>query len=570
MYLRRKSNKTIFLIAFLSGWVVFSNPVGAQTAPDNRVFLQRHVTYLSSDKLEGRLTGSPGEQLAGEYIASLFKDWGIEPKGEQDTYFQSFTFTAGREYVGTNKLTINKINFKPDVDYYALPESGNGTVKGILTDVGFGIDAPDLPYSDFAGKNKLSGKIFLINLSSPDGIHPHSKYNQYTAIGKKIATAVEKGALAIVFYNIDANLSDPEIKIVPKTIAANIPVLFIKSAAYNKVKDNLTKNTKVDIAINTRKTEKTGRNVIGFINNNAPNTVIIGAHYDHLGYGESGGSLHAGMPDIHNGADDNASGVAVLLQLANNLHNNPDAKACNYLFIAFSGEELGLYGSNYYVQHPTVPLAQVNYMLNYDMVGRLDTTTRTLTINGVGTSPQWSVLNTITTGNLHIKTTESGVGPSDHTSFYWQKIPAIHFFTGIHADYHKPADDAEKVNTEGVEAILDYSMSLITTLNKQNEKLQFTPTKTEESQKAPKYKITLGIMPDYAYEGTGIRLTGVIDGRPAQNAGLQAGDVIIKIGNKPIINMHSYMEALSLLKAGDATTIKILRNETESDINITF
>ncbi|HRI29798.1 MAG TPA: M28 family peptidase, partial [Chitinophagales bacterium] len=369
---------------------------------------------------------------------------------------------------------------------------------------------------------------------------------------------------------IDANLSDPEIKIVPKTIAANIPVLFIKSAAYNKVKDNLTKNTKVDIAINTRKTEKTGRNVIGFINNNAPNTVIIGAHYDHLGYGESGGSLHAGMPDIHNGADDNASGVAVLLQLANNLHNNPDAKACNYLFIAFSGEELGLYGSNYYVQHPTVPLAQVNYMLNYDMVGRLDTTTRTLTINGVGTSPQWSVLNTITTGNLHIKTTESGVGPSDHTSFYWQKIPAIHFFTGIHADYHKPADDAEKVNTEGVEAILDYSMSLITTLNKQNEKLQFTPTKTEESQKAPKYKITLGIMPDYAYEGTGIRLTGVIDGRPAQNAGLQAGDVIIKIGNKPIINMHSYMEALSLLKAGDATTIKILRNETESDINITF
>lgn len=570
MYLRRKSNKTIFLIAFLSGWVVFSNPGWAQTAPDNRVFLQRHVTYLSSDKLEGRLTGSPGEQLAGEYIASLFKDWGIEPKGEQDTYFQSFTFTAGREYVGTNKLTINKINFKTDVDYYALPESGNGTVKGILTDVGFGIDAPDLPYSDFAGKNKLSGKIFLINLSSPDGIHPHSKYNQYTTIGKKIATAVEKGALAIVFYNTDANLPDPEIKIVPKTIAANIPVLFIKSAAYNKVKDSLTKNTKIEIAVNTRKTEKTGRNVIGFINNNAPNTVIIGAHYDHLGYGESGGSLHAGMPDIHNGADDNASGVAVLLQLANNLHNNPDAKACNYLFIAFSGEELGLYGSNYYVQHPTVPLSQVNYMLNYDMVGRLDTTSRTLTINGVGTSPQWSVLNTITTGNLHIKTTESGVGPSDHTSFYWQKIPAIHFFTGIHADYHKPTDDAEKVNTEGVEAILDYSMSLITTLNKQNEKLQFTPTKTEESQKAPKYKITLGIMPDYAYEGTGIRLTGVIDGRPAQNAGLQAGDVIIKIGNTPITNMHSYMEALSLLKAGDATTIKILRNETESDINITF
>lgn len=549
---------------------MFSNPGWAQTAPDNRVFLQRHVTYLSSDKLEGRLTGSPGEQLAGEYIASLFKDWGIEPKGEQDTYFQSFTFTAGREYVGTNKLTINKINFKTDVDYYALPESGNGTVKGILTDVGFGIDAPDLPYSDFAGKNKLSGKIFLINLSSPDGIHPHSKYNQYTTIGKKIATAVEKGALAIVFYNTDANLPDPEIKIVPKTIAANIPVLFIKSAAYNKVKDSLTKNTKIEIAVNTRKTEKTGRNVIGFINNNAPNTVIIGAHYDHLGYGESGGSLHAGMPDIHNGADDNASGVAVLLQLANNLHNNPDAKACNYLFIAFSGEELGLYGSNYYVQHPTVPLSQVNYMLNYDMVGRLDTTSRTLTINGVGTSPQWSVLNTITTGNLHIKTTESGVGPSDHTSFYWQKIPAIHFFTGIHADYHKPTDDAEKVNTEGVEAILDYSMSLITTLNKQNEKLQFTPTKTEESQKAPKYKITLGIMPDYAYEGTGIRLTGVIDGRPAQNAGLQAGDVIIKIGNTPITNMHSYMEALSLLKAGDATTIKILRNETESDINITF
>jgi len=302
-----------------------------------------------------------------------------------------------------------------------------------------------------------------------------------------------------------------------------------------------------------------GHNVVGYIDNRAKTTIVIGAHYDHLGKGEFG-SRHTGEAAIHNGADDNASGVAALLYIAERLKSSK-AKKNNYLFIAFSAEELGLIGSKAYVAAPTFDLATANYMLNMDMVGRLNAES-TLAINGAGTSPIWKeTLSKITAGNLKITTTDSGVGPSDHTSFYLKDIPALHFFSGQHTDYHKPEDDAELINFEGIKRISDYMVALVESLDKSG-KLAFTKTKDEqEGKQAARFKVSLGVMPDYVYTGEGLRVDDVISGRTAEKAGLQRGDIIIEIGDTKVTDIYSYMEGLAKFKAGDKTTVVAKRGE---------
>jgi hypothetical protein len=311
--------------------------------------------------------------------------------------------------------------------------------------------------------------------------------------------------------------------------------------------------------------EVTGRNVIGYIDNHQPATIVIGAHYDHLGYGGAG-SLYKGERQIHNGADDNASGVASLLLLAKNLQDRNNLN--NYLFIAFSGEEKGLFGSNYFIKNPTIDLSQVNYMINMDMVGRLDEE-NALAINGAGTSPEWiPVIESIGMDSIKIITKESGVGPSDHTSFYLKDIPVLHFFTGTHEDYHKPTDDADKINYAGIYAVTAFIDSLITQLD-DNQKLAFSKTK-DESADAPRFKVTLGVMPDYMFDGNGMRIDGVSEDRPAQKAGLKTGDIVIKMGDIDVTDMMSYMTALSKFETGDTTTVVIKRGTEEFSYSVKF
>ncbi|MCB0593081.1 MAG: M28 family peptidase, partial [Phaeodactylibacter sp.] len=230
----------------------------------------------------------------------------------------------------------------------------------------------------------------------------------------------------------------------------------------------------------------------------------IGAHYDHLGHGIMG-SLYAGDPAIHNGADDNASGVAALLRIAEELKKGR-AKNNNYLFMGFSGEEMGLFGSKYFANNPTINLGKVNYMLNMDMVGRLNEE-KVLAVNGAGTSPAWKeAIENLSIGGIQAKTTDSGIGPSDHTSFYLKDLPVLHFFTGQHTDYHKPSDDAELVNYKGLMLVTDYILALIDELDGAG-KLAFTKTKDEdEGKRAAAFKVTLGVMPDYVYQGEGMRI----------------------------------------------------------------
>jgi len=308
-----------------------------------------------------------------------------------------------------------------------------------------------------------------------------------------------------------------------------------------------------------------GTNVVGFIDNKAENTVVIGAHYDHLGYGGDGSLFRDKEKAIHNGADDNASGVAMMLNLASKLKTTNTNN--NYLFIAFSGEEIGLLGSNYFTKNTTIDAEKINYMINMDMVGKMKADS-TLAVYGVGTSPMFKQTLTANNDSFKLVENESGVGPSDHTSFYLIDIPVLHFFTGQHEDYHKPGDDSEKLNYDGMNLISDYIYSLISDLD-DNGKLAFRKTKNE-SEETPRFKVGLGVVPDYLFDGEGMRIDGVSEDKPAIKAGLKKGDVVVKIGDSTIVDMMGYMRALSTFEAGNKTKVKVLRDGKEVEVDIEF
>ena len=318
-------------------------------------------------------------------------------------------------------------------------------------------------------------------------------------------------------------------------------------------------------------TDGTAHNIIGFLDNGRTNTIIIGAHYDHLGLGENGSSLDANpQGKIHNGADDNASGVAGLIELAGYFKKNKQKEKYNFLFLAFSGEELGLFGSKYFTEHPSIALSTVNYMINLDMIGRLDPVTKALAVSGTGTSAVWeNELKKLSSDNLKIKTDSAGVGPSDHTSFYLKNIPVLHFFTGSHSDYHKPSDDWQKINVGGERAVLEFIIKLVEDLDA-TPKLAFLPTKNKSMSSARSFKVTMGVMPSYTSSEEGLKVDGVSDGKPAQKAGILTGDLIVQIGDVPIKDIQAYMAALGKFEKGQTVPVKVKRNNEVVTVMVTF
>ncbi|WP_299121365.1 M28 family peptidase [uncultured Winogradskyella sp.] len=315
----------------------------------------------------------------------------------------------------------------------------------------------------------------------------------------------------------------------------------------------------------------TGNNVIGFIDNNVKTTIVIGAHYDHLGYGGEGSLYREKDKAVHNGADDNASGVAVLLNLASRLKIKNDQSEIkdknNYLFMAFSGEEMGLLGSNYFSKNPTIKTESINYMINMDMVGRMKKDS-TLAVYGTGTSPMFKQTLKSNNDKFKLVENESGVGPSDHTSFYLIDIPVLHFFTGQHEDYHKPGDDSDKLNYEGMNLISDYIYNIISDLD-DNGELAFRKTKNE-SEETPRFKVGLGVVPDYLFDGKGMRIDGTREDTPAFAAGLKKGDVVVKLGDSTVTDMMSYMRALSVFDKGDKAAITVKRGDKTIDTQVQF
>lgn len=544
----------------LSGLATFAQTSSADSAAI--VQMQKDVRYLAADRMEGREAGTRGEQMAAQFIANRMEAIGLKPNGGRNNYYQEFPFTSAPR-AKRAELTIDGISKNWGREFYPVNGSGSGEASAALVFVGYGIQAPELGHDDYA-KKKLNGKIAVLELGDPEGGHPHSKYLRFHDLATKVGVAEEHGAVAVLVLNSDQQLDDPSPNLNKHSSAASIPVVLVKGTLADL---KLEKKSKAGLKVQIVQEEKNAINVIGYLNNAAQNTVVVGAHFDHLGMGDEG-SLHRGEPAIHNGADDNASGVAAMLQIAEDLSRS-NLKNNNYMFIAFSGEEKGLLGSNYFMKHPMGEPDGFNYMMNMDMVGRLDSTEKTLGVNAVGTSPAWSVLDSISVGGMKIKTTESGVGPSDHTSFYLKDIPVLHFFSGTHADYHKPSDDEHLINYEGMLYIVRYMEEIIQRLDDQG-KIEFTKTKDQDNESAPRFTVTLGVVPDYLFDGEGMRIDGVSDDRPAHKAGLKAGDVVIKLGDHEVKDMMSYMKALSLFKKGDASTVEVLRDKEIIKTDIQF
>ncbi len=310
------------------------------------------------------------------------------------------------------------------------------------------------------------------------------------------------------------------------------------------------------------------KNVVGFLDYGKENTIIIGAHYDHLGLGDDKNSREM-KPEglIHNGADDNASGVAGVIELARMLKTAEKAWNYNFLFICFSGEELGLLGSAYYANHPTISLSAANCMINMDMIGRL--TDKKMQIGGVGTSDVWIQMFNELNKSFVLSYDSSGIGASDHTSFYLKDIPSIHFFTGGHSDYHRTSDDVEKINFEGEKEVLDFMYQSITKIDAL-PKLKFLKTKEKNNASNPAFKVTLGIMPDYMYNEGGVRADGVSEGKAGFKAGLKTGDIILQMGKYEVKDIYAYMEALSKFQKGDKTTVLVKRAGKKVKLKVTF
>jgi len=534
-------------ITFIYIVVLFlpSRQVLAQSKADKKMAKQveADITYLASDDLEGRRTGMEGERKAADYIEKRYAEEKISAYKNQYRY--PFHFVYGKEIAASTQIHIGGNSMRMNDDAFPMPFSATKHVNSeVLPDV------------------MEQGNIWMIPLytDQDQADAPHFEAEKF--MFEKAREASKQGASGIVFFGNFGGKWEPEFNKHSEYDPLTIPVVYVTHQAYqNFIKSKESKGgISIDLDITINKSERTGHNIAAYIDNGAPYTAIIGAHYDHLGYGEDGNSLFANAVkehQIHHGADDNASGTAALLEVAKWIKNKKLSNF-NYLFINFSGEELGLYGSKAFVKDQGIDSSKVAYMINMDMVGRLNDSTHSLQVGGVGTSPSWAEVADLAGDGFKLTFDSSGIGPSDHTSFYNAGIPVLFFFTGTHKDYHKPSDKADLINYPGEVEVINYVDRVIARLDEDNQKPKYTVTKQKISGNFS-YKVTLGIMPDYTFQDGGVRVDGVSDNRPAFKAGIKQGDIIIKLGDITITGMQTYMEALGKFTPGDKTQVTITR-----------
>jgi len=512
--------------------------------------LKTEVTYLASDQMEGRRTGTEGEKLAYEYLSKQFEKAGLIPKGNDHSFIQTFQIDEGKQVLPSTHLIINDTALS-EKDFFPFIFSSNSSVKA---DASPAFKEKNMPWF-WDVKETIE----------ENNNNPH--FDLKEAIRSKAIEFARKGASALIVYNSGKEIADFNFDGKSKTPGLKIPVVFLYKNAEKRFLTDNSANLNIDLKVELADKSQTGHNVIGFIDNSAPYTIVLGAHYDHLGHGEDEGLSGGSKGEIFNGADDNASGTVAVLELAKFLKSSK-LKNNNYLFICFSGEEEGLYGSKYFAENSVVPLDQINYMMNFDMIGRLNDTSHLLTIGGFGTSPTWEKILPEKTKWLNIKFDSSGVGPSDHTSFYMKNIPVLFFFTGVHKDYHKPTDDADKINFAGEFRVIEYVENVLKETNKK-EKLSFSKTKEPQMSMAH-FTVTLGFMPDYTFSGSGVRVDEIIDGKNAQKIGMMAGDVITKLGDFNVTDINNYMETLSKFKKGDSARVTVMRGNDKKSFDVIF
>lgn len=516
--------------------------------------IQSEIVYLSNDKLEGRRSGTAGETMASDYIISYFSKLGLKPLGDSGTYLQRFEIYDGKD-ISRTRFSINSTPLILSTEFIPLPFSASAKAEG----------SPAIALQE-------SGLPWFYDMKEiMEGAQSNPHFDLVKTLRDKTKQFAGKGATAVIFYN-SSKADDGLVFDAAEGInAEKIPALYVTKAGRKKFLKDISQSLDVEIDVEMEEKKRWGHNVIGYLDNGSLYTVVVGAHYDHLGFGEEGNSLyHGAEKKIHPGADDNASGTAGLMELARLLKKTKGLRT-NYLFIAFSGEESGLIGSKYFTEHATLPLNKISYMVNLDMIGRLNDSTHVLTIGGYGTSPEWTDLinGTVDKKIFTLNIDSSGTGPSDHTSFYLKKIPVLFFFTGIHQDYHKPSDLADKINYLGELQVIRLVYAIIHKMDGMN-KPSFVKTRDKQFGVSPAFNVTLGIMPDYSFPGSGLRIDAISEGRPAETAGLKMGDVIVKLGDYTVISLQTYMEALSKFNRGDQTTVEFLRGQEQMKASVQF
>ncbi|MGD8318816.1 MAG: M28 family peptidase [Gemmatimonadota bacterium] len=525
-----------------------------------------YVRYLADDALEGREVGSPGARCAAEYIAAHFRALGLEPAGDQGSFFQTFEVRKGAALGQDNELGIAGAAYLADKDWTPLGFSANDTIDGTLVYAGYGVSRPGEPDDAYAHAD-LTGKVAVVEWGDPDaqsshGLRADPHFKATVAAGRHAA-----GLLVLLPDSMELPSLAEEVR-----NALSIPVGVVSGASAGAVRDAARDGAEAHLVTDVHPTTAEARNVVAMLPGSDPSQkneyVIIGAHFDHLGWGGEG-SLAPDVHEVHNGADDNASGVAGLLDIAGRLARGmPPSRSV--VFIAFTGEEKGLWGSAHYVAHPTVDLSHAQAMLNLDMVGRL--VENTVTVFGTGTAVEWETVATSADSALakplKLAFSPDGYGPSDHASFTAAGIPVLHFFTNTHADYHRPTDDWQKIDGDGIDRIAELATGITRRLAGGGAQvaMSLTPVKQErpaapaEGEASRGYGPYFGSIPDMTPRDFGVRLTGVREDSPAAKAGLEGGDVIVEFDGKPISDIYAYTYALRDKKPGDVVKVVVERD----------
>lgn len=555
--------------------------------------IKEHISFLASDKLKGRDSGTEELFGAAVYISDEFKNYGLEPLFK-DGFLQEFPFVKTIELTDKNSLSFStngsEVELKLREDYITVPFSGNTDVNASLVFAGFGISASDLNYDDYSGID-VKNKIVIVFRNTPEPAVAHSGFDAHSPLRKKSSVARDKGAAGIIFINpYDSNKTSDDLVefsfdrggAMSDFSVQSVKRIFIEELlhneginlkdVYNKILESKKpssfelKNSSAKISTEVKEVEAVSWNVAGYLEGKDPELknelIIIGAHFDHLGMGGEGSLYRGDEPQIHNGADDNASGTTGVLELAEKFASRKNNLKRSIVFITFSGEELGLLGSNYFVNNLPFPVEDAITMVNMDMIGRLKDSS--LIVYGTGTSSDWKdILNNNNKYGFKLTFNDEGFGPSDHSSFYGKKIPVLFFFTGTHEDYHKPSDDTEKINFTGEKDILNYVYDIVTAIDKNPIRPDYLLVEKKESGQMFARKVYVGTVPDFASNVDGYKISGVSEGSPAQLAGLQGGDIIISFGGKKISNIYDFTYALGDFVPGDEVDVIVKRGEDE-------
>jgi Zn-dependent M28 family amino/carboxypeptidase len=582
----KKMKRTGLFSALLVLGISMVSSQSTQITPDE---LRDITHYLSSDKLEGRKVGTKGDEEAAKYIRTHFERSGLRLLGDKG--FQEFDVVTGAEAGDGNQLKINNQELKYGEDFIALSFSKSTVAEGELISAGYGFSFTNdsMSVNHYAGL-EVAGRWVLILRGEPEPDNAHSPYLEYAGERHKALVAADQGAAGVIFIN--GPQFDPEDKLPAmfydkSSALAGIPVVQVTRKALQRVLGTSFDAENMESDVNTgkwvskptalgmvsghtdvrHKVERT-RNVVAMVEGNDPELrseyVIIGAHYDHLGMGGPGsGSREPDTTAVHNGADDNASGVAGMLEIAQRLASEKTNRR-SVVFIAFGAEEMGLLGAKHFVDHPLVPLRAVQAMINFDMIGRMNAE-RKVMVGGTGTSAESeSILDALgKKRKFELSYSSEGFGASDHAAFYVKDIPVFFITTGAHDDYHTSRDDAALLDYASAGQVAEFGFDLLSELASRERRLAFQ----EAGPKARGghgrgYKIALGIMPDFAGSGSnGLRVDAVRPEGPAGIAGMLKGDVITAINGKSVGNIYDYMARLKGLEKGMTITLDILREE---------